>query len=96
MDLVLTLVSAPDKARLDPAKLAGIAAALTRAGAKVAGPDWLDPGFACDLAFAGLGATSAQNIALAMLGGDAVELRCFLAYDGKPVSETWLYRLDNT
>ena len=25
-----------------------------------------------------------------------VELRCFLAQDGKPVSETWLYRLDNT
>jgi phosphoserine phosphatase len=73
MDLVLTLVSAPDKARLDPAKLAGIAAALTRAGAKVAGPDWLDPGFACDLAFTGLGATSAQNITLAMLGGDAID-----------------------
>ncbi len=32
----------------------------------------------------------------ARLAGDAVELRCFLAYDGKPVSETWLYRLDNT
>ena len=30
------------------------------------------------------------------LGGNAVELRCFLAQDGKPVSETWLYRLDNT
>ena len=30
------------------------------------------------------------------LNGDAVELRCFLAQDGKPVSETWLYRLDNT
>jgi len=32
----------------------------------------------------------------ARLGGDAVELRCFLAQDGKAVSETWLYRLDNT
>jgi glucans biosynthesis protein len=30
------------------------------------------------------------------LGGDAVELRCFLGQDGKPVSETWLYRPDNT
>jgi periplasmic glucans biosynthesis protein len=30
------------------------------------------------------------------LGGDAVELRCFLAREGKAVSETWLYRLDNT
>ena len=29
------------------------------------------------------------------LGGNPVELRCFLAQDGKPVSETWLYRLDN-
>ena len=30
------------------------------------------------------------------LGGDAVELRCFLAQEGKALSETWLYRLDNT
>ena len=32
----------------------------------------------------------------ARLGGEPVELRCYLAQDGKPVSETWLYRLDNT
>ena len=31
-----------------------------------------------------------------MPGGNPVELRCFLARDGKPISETWLYRLDNT
>ncbi len=30
------------------------------------------------------------------LAGNPVELRCFLAQDGKPISETWLYRLDNT
>ena len=30
------------------------------------------------------------------LGGNPVELRCFLQRDGKAVSETWLYRLDNT
>ena len=30
------------------------------------------------------------------LGGSPVELRCFLTRDDKPVSETWLYRLDNT
>ena len=30
------------------------------------------------------------------MGGSPVELRCYLAQDGKPVSETWLYRLDNT
>jgi glucans biosynthesis protein len=29
------------------------------------------------------------------LGGGAVELRCFLTQAGHPVSETWLYRLDN-
>ena len=33
---------------------------------------------------------------MSRLGGDAVELRCFLAQDGKAVSETWLYRLDNS
>ena len=30
------------------------------------------------------------------LGGNPVELRCFLSQEGKAVSETWLYRLDNT
>lgn len=73
MDFVLTLVSAPDKARLDTPVLGVIAAALARAGAKVAAPDWLDPGFACDLAFSGLDARPAQDIAKAMLGGDAVD-----------------------
>ena len=29
------------------------------------------------------------------LGGNPVELRCFLSLDDKPISETWLYRLDN-
>ncbi len=29
------------------------------------------------------------------LGGNPVELRCFLVEDGKPISETWLYRLDD-
>jgi glucan biosynthesis protein len=28
--------------------------------------------------------------------GTPVELRCYLAQDGKAISETWLYRLDNT
>ena len=73
MDLVLTLVSAPDKARLDSALTAGIAAALTRAGAKVSGPDWLDAGFACDLAFNGLELRAAQDIALALLGGAPID-----------------------
>ena len=73
MDLVLTLVSAPDKARLEPALLAEIAAALSRAGAKVAAPLWLDPAIACDLAFDGIEAGHAQNIAKAMLGGEAVD-----------------------
>jgi phosphoserine phosphatase len=73
MDLVLTLVSAPDKARLEPALLDGVVAALTRAGAAVSAPDWLDPGFACDLFFRGLEARHAQDIASAMLGGDAID-----------------------
>lgn len=30
------------------------------------------------------------------LGDGPVELRCHLAQDGKPISETWLYRLDNS
>ncbi len=73
MELVLTLVSAPDKARLEAPLLAGVAAGLTRAGAKVGAPDWLDSGFACDLPFQDLAATHAQNIANALLGGIAVD-----------------------
>ncbi|MEK0083636.1 glucan biosynthesis protein [Benzoatithermus flavus] len=30
------------------------------------------------------------------LGEGAVELRCFLSQAGKPISETWLYRLDHS
>ena len=30
------------------------------------------------------------------MGAEPVELRCFLSQDGKAISETWLYRLDNT
>jgi phosphoserine phosphatase len=73
MDLVLTLVSAPDKQRLTPALLAQVAAAFARAGAQAAAPLWLDPGFACDLGFTGLTPTSAQNIVHAILGGEAVD-----------------------
>lgn len=73
MNLVLTLISAPDAARLTPALLAQVAAALTRAGATVAPADWLDPGYACDLGFSGLAPASAQNIAHAMLGDAAVD-----------------------
>jgi phosphoserine phosphatase len=73
MDLVLTLVSAPDKARLDDALMVAVSAALTRAGGKMGNAEWLDPGFACDLPFSGLDARPAQDIAQAMLGGDAVD-----------------------
>jgi glucans biosynthesis protein len=32
----------------------------------------------------------------ARLGGEPVELRCFLSHGGRPISETWLYRLDKS
>ncbi len=73
MDLVLTLVCAPNKTRLDAARVEAIVSALIRAGATVADPDWLDQGFACDLPFHGLELVPAQNIAKAMVGGDAID-----------------------
>ncbi|WP_374308187.1 phosphoserine phosphatase SerB [Dongia sp.] len=94
MDLVLTLVSAPDKARLEPALLAEIAAALSRAGAKVAAPLWLDPAIACDLAFGGIEASHAQNIAMAMLGGEAVD--CYAQGAGGRKKRLLLCDMDST
>lgn len=73
MDLVLTLVCAPDKIRLDIACVEAIVAALTRAGATVAAPHWLDRDFACDLPFHALELRPAQNIAKAILGGNAID-----------------------
>jgi phosphoserine phosphatase len=58
---------------LAPDLLALITAALARAGARVAAPVWLDPGFVCDLGFTGIAPISAQNIAHAILGGEAVD-----------------------
>lgn len=41
--------------------------------------------------------TGGWQVALDVRPGDgAVELRCLLALEGKPISETWLYRLDNS
>lgn len=42
-------------------------------------------------------ATGGWQVSFDIRAGDAaVELRCYLSRDGKPISEIWLYRLDNS
>jgi len=53
MDSVLTLIADPAAAGLDDALLAAAVEALAEAGARPAPANWLAPGVACDLAFAG-------------------------------------------
>jgi phosphoserine phosphatase len=79
MSLVLTLIcgsraGASPAPRLDDSMVARASAALRVAGARLAAPDWLDPPFACDLAFDGLDATAAERSVRAALAPLPVDL----------------------
>lgn len=73
MDLVLTLVSTPEKAQLDRSLIATITDALIGADAIVGDADWLDYGFACDIPFHALEGQLAQNIAKTIIGDQAID-----------------------
>jgi glucans biosynthesis protein len=40
--------------------------------------------------------TGGWRVTFDAASGDGTELRCLLTQSGRPVSETWLYRLDKT
>ncbi len=63
MDSVLTVIGDPASSAVDSALVDSVIAALTEAGARVAAPDWLAPGIACDLPFDGLTCAGAETAA---------------------------------
>ena len=67
MNLVLTLVSAPDRSDLDTGIIRAIRAALAGAGGAPSEPDWLAPGLACDIAFQQVDTVAAQDITRSLL-----------------------------
>ena len=68
--LVMTVIAGPGA----EAQLADCAAAIADALALRAGPDWLAPGRACDLALQGLDAKSAEVAARRAIGGPAIDV----------------------
>lgn len=57
---VLTLIADPARVELDSGIVDTARSALERAGARVAGPDWLAPRTACDLPFAAIDPQAAE------------------------------------
>ena len=60
MDQVLTLIAPTGSSALTEAMAAAAASAVTEAGGQPGATDWLDPGTACDVPFAGIGADKAE------------------------------------
>jgi phosphoserine phosphatase len=74
MDSVLTLIGDPASSAVDPALAEAAGAALAETGARVAPPDWLAPGIACDLAFDGVSLAVAAAAARERLDGAPLDL----------------------
>ncbi|WP_207481618.1 phosphoserine phosphatase SerB [Arenibaculum pallidiluteum] len=74
MDLVLTLIAAPERADLDDSTVSAARAALRDLGAEVGRPDWLAAGIACDLPFGGLAIDQALAAADTALPGRHCDL----------------------
>lgn len=68
MENVLTLIADPRRADLDDAIVAEARAALNGLGAETGGADWLAPGLACDVPFAGLDPEQAEAAARTAVG----------------------------
>jgi phosphoserine phosphatase len=74
MDSVLTVIGDPASSAVDQVLVEAAGAALAEAGARVAAPDWLAPGIACDLPFDGLTDTRAEDAARDRLDGAPLDL----------------------
>ena len=74
MTHVLTLVAGAAEGALGTAALAVAGRAMATTGAAVGDPDWLDPGRACDLPFAGDDPRGAHQAAAAALDGAAIDV----------------------
>ncbi len=74
MDSVLTVIGDPASSAVDQVLVEAVGAALAEAGARVAAPDWLAPGIACDLPFDGLACARAEAVARDRLDGAPLDL----------------------
>jgi phosphoserine phosphatase len=74
MDSVLTVIGDPASRAVDSALVEAAGAALAEAGARVAAPDWLAPGIACDLPFDDLTCARAEAAARGRLDGAPIDL----------------------
>ncbi|SME91341.1 phosphoserine phosphatase [Tistlia consotensis] len=72
MSFVVTLLADPLGTPISDAEVEEARGTLGRAGAEPGRPDWLAPGIACDLAFAGL-------------APEAAETALRVAFDGRPI-----------
>jgi len=74
MDAILTLIAAPDKAKLDGPTVGRAVGALADQGAKgITPPDWLAKGIACDIRFSGLPPATAKSLVAQALNGQPVD-----------------------
>ena len=70
MNLVMTLIAGPGAGRTLPDLVAGLAASLPLAGM----PEWLAPGMAFDLQFAGIAGQAAEAAARQAIGDAAIDV----------------------
>jgi phosphoserine phosphatase len=74
MDQVLTLIARPGSSILTAAMASAAGAALAEAGGRPGAADWLDPGTACDVPFAGPRTGGAEAAVRARLAGAPVDI----------------------
>ncbi|MEK9971112.1 MAG: phosphoserine phosphatase SerB [Ferrovibrio sp.] len=74
MQNILTLISAPHNAVLTPKLASAVRDALALARGRVAPPDWLDPGIACDIPFDNVDVREAEKVARAALRNAPVDV----------------------
>ncbi|MEQ9328285.1 MAG: phosphoserine phosphatase SerB [Rhodospirillales bacterium] len=73
MDFVITLIADPAGPGLAETVAGDVARALREDARTVEGPDWLDPGIACDIVFSGISPPRAEAIARTALGDSPVD-----------------------
>jgi len=74
MSNVLTIIAGGGGPPLDDSTAEAAREALVAAGAEARAPDWLAPGTACDIVFAGLSPEAARIAAARALGGAPIDL----------------------
>lgn len=74
MDSVLTVIGAPGSSAIDNALVEAARDGLARLGAACGAPDWLCPGVACDIPFAGAAPETVEPALRARLAGAPADI----------------------